>query len=271
MTIHQTFIEEHGFHPEAIVARYEDHMGGDIDVVNAAKVSYMRRSTLDENGNLKPADVRLLNYLARGISGEAFEGLVQYIMDAEADRDDIVSVLKHWRGVPVHKSPFNHVFARFNCRAPIYTARQLVKHAFLVWNEASGRYVPFDPFFYVPDEVRTAVADKKQGSGAPLIGEAEEGALAIFKTKHANAFRGYKDLLALGVAEELARGVLPLSTMTQWVWSGSLGAWASMCKLRLGADAQYEARMIAEQVSVNLERRYPHSWRALMTYGTEGL
>ena len=220
-----------------ITATYIDHMGSDLSVVNAARVSFGKKSAyvysgVDTNGppekDLHVRDKKLINYLA-----------------------------KH-----KHISPFGHAFASFHIKAPIFVARQLVKHKFLRWNEISRRYVDDEPQFYVPDVWRGRSTDKKQGSE----GEVElEGIDAyILDDYTSEALTAYHALLWSGVAPEQARMVLPQSTMTEWYWSGSLDALADMCRLRCKEDTQYESRLVADQVSTIMQDLYPVSWDALM-------
>jgi thymidylate synthase (FAD) len=198
------------------------HMGNDLDVVNAAKVSFAKESKeFDDNS------VRLIKYLA-----------------------------KHR-----HMSPFGHCFARFHVKAPIFVARQLVKHKFLRWNEVSRRYVDDEPEFYKPDVWRGRSADKKQGSDGvvKLYGVAEQ----IVDDYVAEALTAYQVLLEAGVAPEQARMVLPQSTMTEWWWSGSLDAFADMCRLRITPDTQYETRQVALMIDKKMLELFPVSWLAL--------
>ena len=198
------------------------HMGNDLDVVNAAKVSFAKESKeFDDNS------VRLIKYLA-----------------------------KHR-----HMSPFGHCFARFHVKAPIFVARQLVKHKFLRWNEVSRRYVDDEPEFYKPDVWRGRSADKKQGSEGvvKLYGVAEQ----IVDDYAAEALTAYQVLLEAGVAPEQARMVLPQSTMTEWYWSGSLDALADMCNLRCTGDTQLETRLVANQICDKMRELFPVSWLAL--------
>jgi thymidylate synthase (FAD) len=203
-----------------IKATYIDHMGSDLSVVNAARVSFGKK-----HDSFQDKDTKLVHYLA-----------------------------KH-----KHLSPFGHAFASFHVKAPIFVARQLVKHKFLRWNEISRRYVDEEPEFYVPDVWRGRSADKKQGS---------DGIIEIDKTMleetHGQAEVTYQELLNLGVAPEQARMVLPQSTMTEWYWSGSLDAFAAMCKLRCASDTQYESRIVADAISEDMEQLFPVSWKALM-------
>jgi len=199
-----------------------DSMGTDLNTVNAARVSFgKKKEELDEK------DHRLISYLG-----------------------------KH-----NHISPFGHVFASFHCSAPIFVARQLVKHKFLRWNEISRRYVSDPPKFYQPT-LRSAAEDKKQGSGGELNNPA---AYNKIKALQKGAARTYKRLLELGVCEEQARMVLPQNTYTEWHWSGSLDAFASMCNLRCKGDTQYETQQIAKSIDSQCAELWPHSWSALRT------
>ncbi|AYP28076.1 thymidylate synthase [Lentibacter phage vB_LenP_ICBM2] len=215
----------------SIKATYVDHMGSDLSVVNAARVSFGKKSHWE------------------------FEALQQGLL--ERDTKLIKYLAKH-----KHISPFGHAFASFHIKAPIFVARQLVKHKFLRWNEISRRYVDDEPEFYVPDVWRGRSADKKQGSE----GEVKLGTLdaLIVSDSPDEALCAYNALLEVGVAPEQARMVLPQSTMTEWYWSGSLDAFADMCRLRCKPDTQYESRLVADQVSTIMQDLYPVSWVALM-------
>jgi thymidylate synthase (FAD) len=168
-------------------------------------------------------------------------------------------------------SPFGHAFASFHVKAPIFVARQLVKHKFLRWNEISRRYVDDEPEFYVPDVWRGRSKDKKQGSSSELIHteatlvriDYNEYDGATYRELNDVALDVYNDLLGDGVAPEMARMVLPQSTMTEWYWSGSLDAFADMCRLRCKDDTQYETRLVADQISEIMKDLFPVSWDAL--------
>jgi len=208
-----------------INATYIDHMGTDLTVVNAARVSFGKESTfVDTDGKtLYDRDVKLIKYLANHS----------------------------------HYSPFGHCFASFHVKAPVFVARQLVKHKFLRWNEISRRYVSDKPEFYEPKEWRGKSADKKQGSeGVVDVGDWGDTNWACLKA--------YNDLLEHGVAPEQARMVLPQSTMTEWYWSGSLDAFADMCKLRCATDTQAETRLVADIIAGRMIHLFPVSWIALM-------
>lgn len=202
-----------------------DSCGDDISVVNAARVSFHKESYLDENDYLLEKDRKLINYLA-----------------------------KH-----EHLSPFNHAFLSFRVKAPIFVARQLVKHKFLPWNEVSRRYVDEEPEFYVPLKWRGRALDKKQGSG----GEVCKYDFNIFSGL-CTSLGLYNQMLDEGVAPEQARMVLPQNTMTEWIWSGTLGAFAAMLKLRLKEDTQEETREVARLIAAEVQRLFPVSYKALV-------
>ena len=157
-----------------------------------------------------------------------------------------------------HVSPFGHAFASFHVSAPIFIARQLVKHKFLRWNEISRRYVSNEPKLYEPTTWRGKSHDKKQGSSDTVVIEGVE-----IRATQAYDISLYKHLLDMGICEEQARIVLPANLMTEWYWSGSLDAFADMCKLRCTSDTQNETKIIADEISDIMKRLYPVSWEAL--------
>lgn len=198
-----------------------DTMGDDLTVVNAARVSMDKHHTEFTLG-----DAALIEYLARN---------------------------GHW-------SPFAHPQMSFRVRAPIFVARQLVKHQVgLSWNEVSRRYVDSDPVFYLPAARRRAET-VKQGS----LSETVPGAEDIISDAVVAARRAYNDLLQMGVAPEIARVVLPQSMMTEWVWTGSLYAFARVVNQRMDPHAQREAAEVAQGIRDHLVRAFPHSSAALL-------
>ena len=212
-----------------IEVTYKGHMGNDLTVCNAARVSFGKETEWDYEESdaysfkqhLKTKDRKLIQYLA-----------------------------KH-----KHISPFGHCFASFHIKAPVFVARQLVKHKFLRWNEISRRYVDSEPEFYQPTEWRGRSEDKKQGSEGVVK---YEGPLGNY-----NQLDIYKELLRVGICPEQARMVLPQSMMTEWYWSGSLDAFADMCNLRCAPDTQAETADVAWGIDLKMIDLFPVSWRAL--------
>jgi thymidylate synthase (FAD) len=178
------------------------------------------------------------------------------------DHKKLTELLWQWRNTPTHDTPFNHGFFSFEVKAPIFVARHLVKHEYLIMSEYSRRYITDDVEFYTPEVWRKAAADVKQGSSDEAVEDITYG-VNEFTTSYAyeltmeHAVASYRDFIEAGVAPELARMVLPQSLMTSWTWSGTLGAFANMCKLRLSSDTQYETRVVAQAVYEELKKQFP--------------
>ena len=229
-----------------IKVTYIDHMGSDLSVVNAARVSFGKKSEWEFECDCV-TDTSCMEigcdcgdpHIARQLS--------------ERDTKLIKYLAKHG-----HYSPFGHAFASFHVKAPIFVARQLVKHKFLRWNEISRRYVDDEPEFYMPDEWRGRADDKKQGSSGVI--DIDSDTLPYYKLHSLDC---YKELLDYGVCPEQARMVLPQSTMTEWYWSGSLDAFMDMCNLRCKLDTQYETRLVAEYILSEMINLFPISVEAL--------
>lgn len=195
-----------------------DKMGSDLTVVNAARVSFGKNKEMFE-----ASDEKLISFLAKH---------------------------NHW-------SPFAHCSVQFRIKAPIFVARQLVKHQVgLSWNEISRRYVDYEPEYYIPTLFRKRAKDKKQGSSNETI---EYDIADTIK----NANTTYNDMLDKGIAPELARMVLPQNMMTEWYWTGSLYAFARVCELRCAEDTQEETRIIANSIDVFCNEEFPYSWKYL--------
>lgn len=201
------------------------HSGSDLSVVNSARVSFDK-----ESSSLSDKDEKLIHYLA-----------------------------EH-----EHTSPFGHAFATFKVDAPVFVARQLIKHKFLRWNEVSRRYVDYEPDIYSPDFWRTRPQNKKQGSGSAFGDTGQQLLQRDYADMMSMVTKMYERFIELGVAPEQARMMLPQSMMTSWWWSGSLDAFADMCKLRLGPDSQSETREVAIQIAEYMTDLFPVSWKALM-------
>lgn len=219
-----------------IEAKLIDSMGTDLSVVNAARVSFDKESDwrytdLGNKNGLQHKDEKLIQYLA-----------------------------KH-----KHFSPFNHTFLTFRVKAPIFVARQLVKHRFMPWNEVSRRYVDSEPEFYFPDIWRKRSDNVKQGSSEEgLSGLSGECVTYEVEENTKKALWVYNDAIGRGVCPEQARMVLPQNTMTEWMWSGTLGAYADMLKLRLDPHTQYESRIVAEQIKEQIMPLFPVSLSSLL-------
>ena len=216
-----------------IKVTYIDHMGSDLSVVNAARVSFGKKS----------------DWMPRVHNGEP--KVLQF-------KDDklIKYLAKH-----KHYSPFNHTFVTFHVKAPIFVARQLVKHEYMVWNEISRRYVDEEPEFYQPDVWRGRSADKKQGSEGSITVSGD-----IAEDLYDEAIGRYRLLLDIGICPEQARMILPQSMMTEWYWSGTMKAVHKMCSLRCKPDTQLETQIVANHIDEEMAKLFPVSWEALRAY-----
>lgn len=209
-------------------------MGSDLNVVNAARVSFDKQSSYvwddvycEYTEELKEQDKKLINYLATH---------------------------GHW-------SPFAHAFMSIRVKAPIFLARQLVKHQVgLSWNEVSRRYVDSEPEFWFPKEWRGRPVNAKQGSSDAVI--EPDKAFDPYNSV-AVALMSYNKMIADGIAPEQARIVLPQNTMTEWIWSGSLMAFARIYNQRSDSHAQKEAQEFAEKLVAVIPKGFEHSWKAL--------
>lgn len=229
---------DHGF------VNLVDWMGNDIAVVNAARVSFNKTSDFefyneDGTGMLSDRDERLIAYLAKH---------------------------NHW-------TPFAHPQITMRICAPISIRTQFFKHKQgFVENEISGRYViQGEPKFYLP-KWRSKPTNSKQGSsefiGSDLEDDAENPTFIldrVYRKAINEAERTYNELIRQGVAPEQARFVLPQGTYTQWIWTGSLAAYARFYNQRIDPHAQWEIQKYAKAVGKILSFLFPVSWKYLTT------
>lgn len=202
---------------------YVDHMGSDLTVVNAARVSFSNhKDVMDES------DERLINFLA-----------------------------KH-----KHITPFNHPQITLRMQAPVPIRTQLFKHKVgLTENEESRRYIKTTPQLFIPDFREKPEGSIKQGSGGshPKNGMIKD----IYETRCTKAIEVYEWMIEEGVAPEQARFILPQGVEVNWYWTGSLSAFARVYNQRSDSHAQMEVRMIADMISEIIQPLFPISWKAL--------
>ena len=197
-----------------------DKMGSDLTVVNAARVSFHKRKEKFDD-----KDEKLIKYLAEH---------------------------NHW-------SPFGHATMQFLIKAPVFVARQLVKHQVgLSWNEVSRRYVDSKPEFYIPFMWRKRPDESiKQGSSKEEVEYDITHLINVVQTT-------YKDMLEEDIAPEMARMILPQCMMTEWIWSGSVYAFARVCNLRNKEDAQSETRVVSQHITKHMSDHFPMCVKYLM-------
>ena len=215
-----------------------EYMGSDLSVIDAARVSFDKKSEWD---TIKDADGTVKNVL-----NNKDARLLKYLAEHN-----------HW-------TPFSHPQITFRITIPIYVARQLAKHQVGgTVNEVSRRYVKYVPKIDLPTQWRKAAENVKQGSSDELVRIDPSMQIQIDKWKETTELL-YEDLLLMGVCPEQARSVLPVCSETTWIWTGSLYFFARVCKLRLDPHAQKETREVAERISVILGELFPESWSVLL-------
>lgn len=189
------------------------HSGSDVDVVNAARVSFGKVVT-----QMNERDVKLVRYL-----------------------------MKH-----DHTSPFEHNQLSFRIKCPLYVARQWMRHRMNSYNEISYRYVKAPLEFYTPKKWRFQDTQNRQGS----VGEFEnEKLLQEYSQALKHARDAYESLLEQGVCREQARGLLPVTTYTEFIFTCNLLSLTHFLRLRTHAGAQFEIRQYAYGM---LELALPH-------------
>jgi thymidylate synthase (FAD) len=215
---------------------YVDHMGSDLSVVKAAKVSFSNDQGIQEF---------LTNEAVVGTNMKSHEGLINYLA-------------KHG-----HWTPFGHTSITLRMKAPLPIRTQCFKHKQgFVENEESRRYISSKPEYFLPT-FRKAVEKKKQGSGEDFTSGAMLCEQEIYKRHMEHCIHMYEAALAADICEEQARFYLPQGMMVNWYWTGSLAAFARFYALRIDSHAQKEIQELAQEVSNIIKVLYPVSWTAL--------
>lgn len=252
---------------EASTVELIDSMGSDLSVCNAARVSFHKESKWenDKEEFINDFDLEDKEFFYKNPEFEGQLGI--------GDQKLVQFLAKH-----NHFSPFCHAFLSFRIKTHIVNARQLVKHQVgLSWNEVSRRYVDDEPTFFMPEAWRTRPASVKQGSSEtetvtyfkPEFYSTQPNSWPEFTISqvvadhYENSLALYEDMIEAGVAPEQARGILPLFMNTEWIWSGSLAAFARVYSLRIDSHAQKEVRDIAEIIGKLIPNNMQHSWAAL--------
>jgi len=225
-----------------IKAELLDYMGTDLDVVNAAKVSFSKESEWDwqteyecgvpvsDTPILADKDKKLINYLATH---------------------------DHW-------TPFAHTALKFRCSAPVPIRTQAFKHKIgMVENEESRRYISSTPEIYIPEFFRAKPEGSiKQGSAGEHPRSDEF--LKRYKEKTEECVGLYLTMLNGGICPEQARFVLPQGAIVNWIWTGNMVSFANFYNKRTDTNAQYEVRLLAESVGKQIAEIFPVSWKALV-------
>lgn len=268
-------------------ALYRNHMGSDLEVVNDARISFskttkaqgyyehvispehcdnMRYGMMVDIPVLSPADKNLIGFLARGCQSGEWEEAVERVLlhDMHMTLTEANDLLKWAKRMPTHWTPFAQQVIKLKMKAPIPIRTQSFKHKIgFVENEESRRYIDCTPELFIPEFRSRPEGSIKQGSAGTHSSNAhwqEE-----YKGSCLRAISLYGDMIEDGIAPEQARFVLPQGVYVNWVWTGSLYAYAEFFNKRADSHAQQEIQDLANAVATIIEPLFPVSWKALTT------
>ncbi|PCJ96704.1 MAG: thymidylate synthase (FAD) [Hyphomicrobiales bacterium] len=255
-------------------AEYVDHMGDDLSVVNAARVSFDNVSVADRYydydvtdlvlcsiPDVSEKDKTLINYLARGMPKSEWEKNISNIFTSPY-KNDIEVLVNKLINMATHWAPFSHPHITLRMQAPVSVRTQCFKHKIgFSESEESRRYINSKPEIYVPDMWRKVASNVKQGSSDEEWFPENNGYTP--KDFMEDGVDYYINLIKSGLAPEQARFVLPQGVEVNWIWTGSLASFARYYKQRIDPHAQKESQILAAEVGAIIEPLFPVSWRAL--------
>jgi len=263
-------------------AQYENHYLTDRDVANFARQSFSKLAdhfTEEQNNSL-------IRYLARGMASGDWDKLLdqmaslgEYTHPKEAAKELAI----YLRKIPEHWVPFGHPHISIRMQAPVPIARQAFKHKIgFLESEESRRYISTRPEYFVPEYFRSKAANVKQGSDntpaklhgtvyAPVYSDGSDTCgfiktddpVKVYQGHMEHSIRLYEAFLEDGICPEQARFILPQGCEVNWLWTGSLYAFANFYNQRSDSHAQLEIQELAEQVGKIISPLYPVSWAAL--------
>jgi thymidylate synthase (FAD) len=210
--------------------RLDSSMADDLSVVNSARVSFaVRKEEMDDKD----------------------QGLIRFLM---RDR---------------HGTPFEHNSFRFHIRAPIFVAREWMRHRTNSFNEESARYHKLSDDFYVPDAraVRSQVGKPGSYSFEPVDEALANETRDTFQRIYKELYAEYNELIDKGVAKEVARAILPVGIFTQFYWTVNARSMMNFLSLRNATTAQYEIRMYAEAVERLFAQEMPITYQCFVEFG----
>ena len=238
-------------------AVYENHYLTDRDVANFARQSFAKLAdhfTEEQNHNL-------IKFLARGMSSGDWEKLLTKMQVAKST-DEVRDLAVYLRKIPEHWVPFGHPHISIRMQAPVPIARQAFKHKIgFLESEESRRYISSRPELYIPGAFRASAVNVKQGSAGTH--PKSESWLEHYKAMCFAAIQSYEEMIADGICPEQARLILPQGVEVNWLWTGSLYAFANFYNQRSDSHAQKEIQLLAKKVDGIIAPLYPISWAAL--------
>lgn len=238
-------------------AQYENHYLSDTDVANFARQSFAKLAenfTPEQNNNL-------IKFLARGMASGDWLVLINTLRDP-LSKTQAEELAVYLRNIPEHWVPFGHPQISLRMQAPIPIRVQCFKHKVgFVESEESRRYISTRPEYFMPEYFRAKATNVKQGSAGAHAHNTYWS--QVYKSEVERAISVYEDMLGQGICPEQARFVLPQGCEVNWVWTGSLYAYANFCNQRSNSHAQKEIQELARQVGEIIGPLYPVSWAAL--------
>lgn len=263
-------------------ALYRNHMGSDLEVVQDARISFNATTTAErwetihipnvDDGDKSPftqvpilskADQNLIDFLARGCrSGEWEEALEKMQRNSHLTRSQAHELLMWAKRMPTHWTPFGQQVIKLRMKAPVPIRTQCFKSKIgFVENEESRRYIDSTPELFVPEFRSRPEGSIKQGSGGPH--SRNKYWQLVYRQTCLEAITQYEDMVQDGVAPEQARFILPQGVYVNWVWTGSLYAYAEFFNKRQDGHAQGEIQELAQAVAEVVAPLFPVSWAAL--------
>ena len=239
-------------------AVYENHYLNDQDVANYARHSF---ADLAENFS-KDQNDNLVRFLARGMKSGDWEALLTQFCTAKS-ADEVRELANYIRKIPCHWVPFGHPHISIRMSAPVPIRTQCFKHKIgFVESEESRRYISSRPEFYVPDHFRAKADNVKQGSAG--VHDRSDFWKNEYIDLANSSINSYLTAIEDGVCPEQARFFLIQGIEVNWVWTGSLYAFAQAAVARLDSHAQKEVRDLFTEVDTIIRPLYPVSWAALV-------
>ena len=268
-----------------MLALYRNHMGNDLEVVNDARISFAKQASVDiwETITVPDTDAGYNSQVSVPLIGERDRSLIQFLargcMKGDWDklvdaldidhtgvpfsRDDIENILAHVKKIPTHWTPFAQQVVKLRMKAPVPIRTQCFKcKSGFVENEESRRYSCSTPALFIPEFRSAPEGNIKQGSGG--IHPDNENLKKQYGMRCRQQIDFYEELIANGVAPEQALFVLPQGVFVNWVWTGSLYAFAEVYNKRADrSHSQGEVADIADAISPIMHTLFPVSWAAL--------
>ncbi|MBO8161538.1 MAG: FAD-dependent thymidylate synthase [Thermosipho sp. (in: Bacteria)] len=183
----------------------------------------------------------------------------------ERDKKLIFYLMEHG-----HETPFEHIVFTFHAKAPIFVARQWFRHRIGSFNEASLRYTELKDEFYLPDHIRKNDKTDKQMATIIENNELKNKALKLIENAFENSYKIYKELLDMGIAREMARIVLPMSSYTQFYWTVNARSLMNFLNLRADSHAQWEIQQYAKSIAKIFKQKCPWTYEAYIKFKYKG-